>query len=232
MKTIGLVGGMTWKSTLEYYRIINEHINSKLGRFHSARIILHSIDFELIYSLQEIGHWKKIAEIIAEASLSLESQGADFIVLCSNTIHNVANDVEKSLNIPILNIADVTAKKISEKGFTNIGFLGTKFIIEDGFFEYKLKSEYGIKVIMPDINDINYINSVIFEELVNGIVYDESKKKIFNIMDNLTKKGAEGIILGCTEIPQIIKQSDTKILLFNTLDIHASAAADMALRDV
>jgi len=232
VKTIGLVGGMTWKSTLEYYRIINEHINSKLGRFHSARIVLHSIDFELIYSLQEIGQWKEITEIIAEASLSLEYQGADFIVLCSNTIHKVADDVEKSLNIPILNIIDVMAKKISERGLRNIGFLGTKFITEDGFFGYKLKSEYGIKVIMPDINDINYINSVIFKELTNGIIRNESKKKIFDIMDNLIEKGAEGIVLGCTEIPQLIKQKDTKILLFNTLDIHASAAADMALHSV
>ena len=232
MKTIGLVGGMTWKSTLDYYRIINEHINSKLGRFHSARIILHSIDFELIYSLQENRQWKEITEIIAEASLSLESQGADFIVLCSNTIHKVADDVEKSLDIPILNIVDITAKKISERGLRNIGFLGTKFIIEDGFFGNKLKNEYGIRVIMPKINDINYINSVIFGELAKGIVYDESKKKIFDIMDNLIKNGAEGIVLGCTEIPQLIKQSDTMIPLFNTLDIHASSAADLALHSV
>ncbi len=232
MKTIGLAGGMTWKSTLEYYRIINEHINSKLGRHHSARIILHSIDFESIYLLQKNGQWKEIAEIISEASLSLESQGADFIVLCSNTIHRVADYVEKSLNIPILNIVDITAEIIRERGLRNIGFLGTKFIIKDGFFGNKLKNKYGIKVLMPEINDINYINSVIFEELAVGIVYDESKKKIFNIMDNLMKKGAEGIILGCTEIPQLIKQSDTMIPLFNTLNIHASAAADLALRDV
>ena len=229
MKTIGLIGGMSWESTVTYYKIINETIKEKLGGLHSAKCILYSVDFQEIEECQANGNWEKSGEILGEAANNLEKAGADFIVICTNTMHKVVNQIKEKISIPILHIAEMTAEKILEKGLKNIALLGTKYTMEQDFYKSKL-IEKGINVIIPDKNDIEIINEVIYDELCLGTINSDSKKKFLEIVDKLRNKGAEGIILGCTEIGLLIKNEDTDVPLFDTAIIHAEQAAMYSIK--
>ncbi len=224
LKTIGLIGGMSWESTVTYYKIINETVKEKLGGLHSAKCILYSVDFQEIEECQANGNWEKSGEILGEAANNLEKAGADFIVICTNTMHKVINQIKEKISIPILHIAEMTAEKILEKGLKNIALLGTKYTMEQDFYKSKL-IEKEINVIIPDKNDIEIINKVIYDELCLGTINSNSKKKFLEIVDKLRSKGAEGIILGCTEIGLLIKNEDTDVPLFDTAVIHAEEAA-------
>ena len=230
LKTIGLIGGMSWESTVTYYKIINETVKEKLGGLHSAKCILYSVDFQEIEECQANGDWEKSGEILGEAAYNLEKAGADFIVICTNTMHKVVNQIKEKISIPILHIAEMTAEKILEKGLKNIGLLGTKYTMEQDFYKSKL-IEKGINVIIPDKNDIEIINEVIYDELCLGTINSDSKKKFLEIVDKLRSKGAEGIILGCTEIGLLIKNADTDVSLFDTAIIHAEQAAIYSIKD-
>ena len=229
LKTIGLIGGMSWESTVTYYKIINETIKKKLGGLHSAKCILYSVDFQEIEECQANGNWEKSGEILGEAANNLEKAGADFIVICTNTMHKVVNQIKEKISIPILHIAEMTAEKILEKGLKNIALLGTKYTMEQDFYKSKL-IEKGINVIIPDKNDIEIINEVIYDELCLGTINSDSKKKFLEIVDKLRNKGAEGIILGCTEIGLLIKNEDTDVPLFDTAIIHAEQAAIYSIK--
>ena len=229
LKTIGLIGGMSWESTVTYYKIINETVKEKLGRLHSAKCILYSVDFQEIEECQANGNWEKSGEILGEAAYNLEKAGADFIVICTNTMHKVINQIKEKISVPILHIAEMTAEKILEKGLKNIALLGTKYTMEQDFYKSKL-IEKGINVIIPDKNDIETINEVIYDELCLGTINFNSKKKFLEIVDKLRSKGAEGIILGCTEIGLLIKNEDTDVPLFDTAIIHAEQAAMYSIK--
>ena len=229
MKTIGLIGGMSWESTVTYYKIINETVKEKLGGLHSAKCILYSVDFQEIEECQANGNWEKSGEILGEAAYNLEKAGADFIVICTNTMHKVINQIKEKISVPILHIAEMTAEKILEKGLKNIALLGTKYTMEQDFYKSKL-IEKGINVIIPDKNDIEIINEVIYDELCLGTINSDSKKKFLEIVDKLRSKGAEGIILGCTEIGLLIKNEDTDVTLFDTAIIHAEQAAMYSIK--
>lgn len=229
LKTIGLIGGMSWESTVTYYKIINETVKERLGGLHSAKCILYSVDFQEIEECQANGNWEKSGEILGEAANNLEKAGADFIVICTNTMHKVVNQIKEKISIPILHIAEMTAEKILEKGLKNIALLGTKYTMEQDFYKSKL-IEKGINVIIPDKNDIEIINKVIYDELCLGIINSNSKKKFLEIVDKLRNKGAEGIILGCTEIGLLIKNEDTDVPLFDTAIIHAEQAAMYSIK--
>ena len=229
LKTIGLIGGMSWESTVTYYKIINETVKEKLGGLHSAKCILYSVDFQEIEECQANGNWEKSGEILGEAANNLEKAGADFIVICTNTMHKVVNQIKEKISIPILHIAEMTAEKILEKGLKNIALLGTKYTMEQDFYKSKL-IEKGINVIIPDKNDIEIINEVIYDELCLGTINSNSKKKFLEIVDKLRSKGAEGIILGCTEIGLLIKNEDTDVPLFDTAIIHAEQAAMYSIK--
>ena len=229
LKTIGLIGGMSWESTVTYYKIINETVKEKLGGLHSAKCILYSIDFQEIEECQANGNWEKSGEILGEAANNLEKAGADFIVICTNTMHKVINQIKEKISIPILHIAEMTAEKILEKGLKNIALLGTKYTMEQDFYKSKL-IEKEINVIIPDKNDIEIINKVIYDELCLGTINSNSKKKFLEIVDKLRSKGAEGIILGCTEIGLLIKNEDTGVPLFDTAVIHAEEAAIYSIK--
>ncbi len=229
LKTIGLIGGMSWESTVTYYKIINETVKEKLGGLHSAKCILYSVDFQEIEECQANGNWEKSGEILGEAAYNLEKAGADFIVICTNTMHKVVNQIKEKISIPILHIAEMTAEKILEKGLKNIALLGTKYTMEQDFYKSKL-IEKGINVIIPDKNDIEIINEVIYDELCLGTINSDSKKKFLEIVDKLRSKGAEGIILGCTEIGLLIKNEDTDVPLFDTAIIHAEQAAMYSIK--
>ena len=229
LKTIGLIGGMSWESTVTYYKIINETVKERLGGLHSAKCILYSVDFQEIEECQANGNWEKSGEILGEAAYNLEKAGADFIVICTNTMHKVVNQIKEKISIPILHIAEMTAEKILEKGLKNIALLGTKYTMEQDFYKSKL-IEKGINVIIPDKNDIEIINEVIYDELCLGTINSDSKKKFLEIVDKLRNKGAEGIILGCTEIGLLIKNEDTDVPLFDTAIIHAKQAAIYSIK--
>ena len=229
LKTIGLIGGMSWESTVTYYKIINETVKEKLGGLHSAKCILYSVDFQEIEECQANGNWEKSGEILGEAANNLEKAGVDFIVICTNTMHKVVNQIKEKISIPILHIAEMTAEKILEKGLKNIALLGTKYTMEQDFYKSKL-IEKGINVIIPDKNDIEIINEVIYDELCLGTINSDSKKKFLEIVDKLRNKGAEGIILGCTEIGLLIKNEDTDVPLFDTAIIHAEQAAIYSIK--
>ena len=229
LKTIGLIGGMSWESTVTYYKIINETVKERLGGLHSAKCILYSVDFQEIEECQANGNWEKSGEILGEAANNLEKAGADFIVICTNTMHKVVDQIKEKISIPILHIAEMTAEKILEKGLKNIALLGTKYTMEQDFYKSKL-IEKGINVIIPDKNDIEIINEVIYDELCLGIINSNSKKKFLEIVDKLRNKEAEGIILGCTEIGLLIKNEDTDVPLFDTAIIHAEQAAIYSIK--
>ena len=228
MKTIGLLGGMSWESTVEYYRIINELTAKKLGKLHSAKCILYSFDFEEIAERLREGKWSELAEMLANAAKSLEVAGAELVLICTNTMHKVADEVANTINIPLVNIIDVTAEEIKSKGLKTVGLLGTKFTMEDEFYRNRLE-KHGIKALIPEERERDLIHMVIFDELCKGIIKAESKKAFIEIIQRLLDAGAEGIILGCTEIPLLVKEEDTDTIPFDTTEIHARSAVEIAL---
>jgi len=229
MKTIGLLGGMSWESTVEYYRIINQETKAKLGGLHSARCILYSVDFEEIEQFQRSDDWENAAKMLRDAALRLEKAGADFIVLCTNTMHKVAEKIEADLGIALLHIADATAEEILKKKMKTVALLGTKYTMEQEFYKSRLE-EKGIKVLIPDEMDRNIIHKVIYEELCLGKMLEESRIQFRRIINNLISHLAEGVILGCTEIGLLVKKEDSKVPLFDTTFIHAVKAVEYALR--
>jgi aspartate racemase len=231
MKTIGLVGGMSWESTLEYYRIINETVKEKLGGFHSAKLVLYSVDFAEVETLQHRGEWERAAVLLTEASRRVEAAGADFGLLCTNTMHKVFDEVQKGIRIPLIHIADVTGRAITARGLRRIGLLGTRFTMEQDFYKGKLTSDYGIDVLIPDEEERQAVHAIVYNELCLGTVKDASRDVFGKIIARLEGRGAQGIVLGCTEIPLLVKQKDNRLPLFDTTDLHARAAVDLALRD-
>lgn len=224
MKTIGLIGGMSWESTVTYYEIINRVIKEKLGGLHSGKLVLFSVDFQEIEECQAKGEWDKSTEILVEAAQSLEKAGADFIVICTNTMHKIAPDIQKNINIPILHIAEATADELDKKNIKKVALLGTKYTMEQDFYKNKLVDR-GIEVIIPNDEDRAEVNRVIYEELCLGNIVSLSKKRFLDVMEKLAKEGAQGVILGCTEIGLLVQQKDTDIPLFDTAAIHAERAA-------
>ena len=231
MKTIGLIGGMSWESSLEYYRIVNETVKEKLGGFHSAKCIMYSVDFEEIEKLQHQGKWDEATDLMIDAARRVERGGADFVVICTNTMHKMADDVQESINIPLLHIADVTAQKIKEKGMQKVGLLGTRFTMEEDFYRMRLQEKHGLEIIIPDEEERQTIHGILYSELVMGEIKKISKETFQKIIKNLEARGAEGIILGCTEIPLLVKQEDYEIPLFDTTTIHARASVEYALEE-
>lgn len=230
MKTIGFIGGMSWESTVTYYRIINEIVKEKLGGFHSAKCILFSVDFHEIEVLQSRGEWDKAGTQLADAALSLERAGADFIVICTNTMHKVVDIIQRRIQIPILHIAEATAEELIKKGIKRVALLGTKYTMQQDFYKSKLM-EAGLEVILPEDKDMELINHTIFQELCLGIISPSSKEEFLRIINTLASNKAEGIILGCTEIGLLVGQEDTPTPLFDTTYIHATKAALTALEE-
>ena len=230
MKTIGLIGWMSWESSLEYYRIINEATKSTCWGLHSAQSLMYSVDFAEIELLQHQNKWKELSQIMRDAAIRLEKGGADVILICTNTMHKLFPDVEKSVQIPLLHIVDTTAKKIQEKEYKKVGLLGTKFTMEEDFYKWRLVENYWLDVIIPDLGDRDVVHKVIYDELCLGIITSESKKEYQRIIKNLVDQWAEAIILGCTEIPLLVHQEDVNVPLFDTTRIHAEAAVKWALQ--
>lgn len=229
MKTIGLIGGMSWESSLEYYRIVNETTKSKLGGLHSAKCIMYSVDFAEVEELQHQDRWEEAAQLMIEAAQSLERAGADFVVLCTNTMHKLADQIRSNIRIPFLHIADATAQKIQDAGFRKIGLLGTRFTMEHDFYKGRLIDNFGLDVLVPDSEDREMIHRVIYDELCLGVVKQESREQYIRVMEKLVQAGAEGIILGCTEIELLVHDGDSRVPLFPTTTIHAVAAVEYAL---
>ncbi|PHP53437.1 aspartate/glutamate racemase family protein [Actinomyces ruminis] len=230
MKTIGLIGGMSWESTVTYYQVINETIRRELGGLHSAKILLYSVDFDEIEKHQASGEWDKSAEILSDAAVRLEKAGADFIVICTNTMHKVAPQMSEHISIPIIHIAEATADKLKEQGITTVGLLGTKYTMTQDFYKAKL-IEAGIHVLIPNEDDVETVNSVIYNELCLGDIRQESKTKYLAIIEQLADKGAQGVILGCTEIGLLVQQEDADLPVFDTTLIHAEKAALSSVDD-
>ncbi|NWO14093.1 aspartate/glutamate racemase family protein [Virgibacillus sp.] len=229
MKTIGLIGGMSWESSAEYYRIMNEEVKEKLGGLHSAKCLLYSVDFDEIERYQAEGDWESAGEALGKAALSLEKAGAAFIVICTNTMHKVIDSIEKRVTIPVLHIADATANQIQQSNIKTVGLLGTKYTMEQKFYKARIEAN-GIKVIVPNEKARNDIHRVIYEELCVGKIEQSSKDYYKNVIQQLVNHGAEGIILGCTEIGLLIKPEDSEVPLFDTTVIHAIEAVHEALK--
>jgi aspartate racemase len=231
MKTIGLLGGMSWESTLGYYQKINEGIRRSLGGLHSAKIAMYSVNFDPIEKLQHQGDWEGTAKILADAAKKVELAGADVLLICTNTMHKVAPQIEHAINIPILHIADATAEALIEQGIKHVGLLGTAFTMEQDFYKGRLRDKYDINVYIPNDDDRKIVHDVIYQELCLGKVTEESKAEYLRIIDALAKQGAEAVILGCTEIGMLVKQSDTTVTLVDTTAIHAEKAVAYAIEE-
>jgi aspartate racemase len=229
MKTIGLLGGMSWESSALYYRWINEMVRDELGSLHSAKIAMVSVDFQEIEELQHKGEWERSGEMLSKAAMQIEAAAADFLLICTNTMHKVAPQIEAAINIPLIHIADATAEAIKAQQIKTIGLLGTNFTMEQEFYAGRLREKHGLKVIVPPKADRRIVHRIIYEELVAGIVRDTSRAEYLRIMNDLQQQGAEGIIEGCTEIVLLVQQKHTAIPLFDTTAIHAKAAVRMAL---
>lgn len=229
MKTIGLLGGMSWESTIPYYRQINQHIKQQLGGLHSAKIILYSVDFADIEALQRSGDWDRAGELLAEAAVKLQAAGADCLVLCTNTMHKVAAVIETAVTIPLLHIADATAEAILQAGLSKVALLGTRFTMEQDFYKKRLTESYGLEVLVPDEESRALVHQVIYQELCLGLVKPDSRLQYQQIMADLVVQGAEAIILGCTEIALLVSAEDCAMPLFDTTFLHAQKAADYAL---
>ncbi|WP_127076042.1 aspartate/glutamate racemase family protein [Rhodomicrobium lacus] len=231
MKTIGLIGGMSWESSAQYYRIINQGVRERMGGVHSARILMFSVDFAHIERLQHDGDWASLTAEMIDAAKRLERGGADFLLLCTNTMHRTADEVAASVSIPLLHIADPTGERVRAAGYTRIGLLGTAFTMEQTFYKDRLSSRFGLEVLVPDETDRSLVHDVIYRELVAGRVNDASRRAYREIMARLVERGAQAIIMGCTEIMLLISEEDCSVPLFDTTTIHARAAITRALDD-
>lgn len=230
MKTIGIIGGMSWESTVTYYQIMNETVKKELGGLHSAKILLYSVDFSEIERCQAEGDWEKSGDILASAAESLERAGADFLVIATNTMHKVAPQIQKRIHIPIIHIAEVTAEELKQNHITTVALLGTKYTMTQDFYKEKLENA-GITVLIPDEQEIDVVNSIIYDELCLGSILETSKERYLQIIDGLKNRGAQGVILGCTEIGLLIRQEDTDLPVFDTTRIHAVKAAKLSLEE-
>ncbi|MCA0901125.1 aspartate/glutamate racemase family protein [Microbulbifer agarilyticus] len=232
MKTIGMLGGMSWESTASYYKTINEGVRESLGGLHSAKIALCSVDFDEIEKLQHQGRWDDTANILADAARSVEAAGADFLVICTNTMHKVAGEVEAAISIPLVHIADATAEQLVADGVKSVGLLGTKFTMEQEFYKSRLAERYGIDVIIPTQDERDTVHAVIYSELCVGVINDESRESYIDVIHHLAERGAEAVILGCTEIALLVGQSHTRIPLYDTTKIHAAKAVDLSVSEL
>jgi aspartate racemase len=231
MKTIGLIGGMSWESTAIYYRLINEQVKAKRGGLHSARLILYSVDFHDIERLQQAGDWDSAGDLLANAGCALEAAGATFLVLCTNTMHKVSATIEEATTIPLLHVTDATAAAVHAAGLTRVGLLGTRFTMEQDFYRNRLSFPHGVDVLVPEVADREFVHRVIYEELCLGTISDASRDGYRRIIGDLVARGAQGIILGCTEIGLLIGNGDVDVPLFDTTAIHAQSAVAFALSD-
>ena len=229
MKTIGMIGGMSWESSIEYYRIINQTVRARLGGLHSAKSIMVSVEFAEIEALQHQDCWDELATIMIDAARSLERGGADFVIICTNTMHKLYDKVQNSIDIPMLNIADATAARINADGIDRVALLGTRFTMEEDFYKGRLTERFGLDVIIPEQDEIDIVHRVIYDELCAGIIKPDSKQKYAAIIRRLISTGARGIILGCTEIGLLVKPEDSSVALFDTTEIHAQEAVRYAL---
>lgn len=229
MKIIGLIGGMSWESSAEYYRIINETVRDRLGGQHSAKSLMFTVDFHDIERLQHEGRWDEASQEMIDGAQRLERGGADFIVLCTNTMHKLAPSIESNVTIPLLHIADATAENIKQTGIKRVGLLGTRFTMEESFYKGRLSEKYGLEVLVPDESGRTVVHDIIYNELCRGKVIDESRKKYQSIMKSVEDQGAEAFILGCTEIGLLIRQEHSALPIFDTTRIHAEKAVDLAL---
>lgn len=229
MKTIGLIGGMSWESTLPYYRLINEGIRSKLGGLHSAKLLLHSVDFHEIEACQRSGDWDRAGELLAEAAVGLAGAGADAIVLCTNTMHKVAGAIESRCHLPFLHIADATGRAITSKGMTRVALLGTRYTMEQDFYLGRLNKQFSIATLVPPAEQRNVINQIIFDELCMGTFTEGSRQYYLEVIQELASQGAEGVIFGCTEIGLLVSEAQSALPVFDTTRIHANDAVDFML---
>ena len=230
MKTIGMIGGMSWESSIEYYRLINEAVKARLGDLHSAKSLMLSVDFAEIEVLQREGRWEEATQEMLEAARAVEAGGADFLIICTNTMHKMADEMQRNIGIPILHIADATAQVVREQGIRRVGLLGTRFTMEEDFYRGRLVARFGLEVLIPKAADREIVHRVIYDELVLGRIEPASKAEYLRIIARLAEAGAEGIILGCTEIGLLVSQPDSSLPLFDTTRIHALAAVDYALQ--
>jgi len=229
MKTIGLIGGMSWESTLEYYRIINQEMSKRLGGLHSAKILMYSVDFGEVEPLMQAGNWEKIGDHVVGIAKRLENGGADCILLCTNTVHKVADKIEQAVSVPFMHIADAAGEGIVSRNLRKVGLLGTRYTMEEDFYKSRLSKRFGLSILIPSEGDRGLVNDVIFSELCQGVIRQSSGDRFKAIIAELASQGAEGIVLGCTEIPLLIKQEDSAIPLFDTTLMHALCAVDFAL---
>jgi aspartate racemase len=229
MKTMGLLGGMSWESSIEYYRIINQRVKQRLGGLHSAQCLMYSVDFADIEALQHAGDWEALTGMMIEAVNRLERGGADFLIICTNTMHRMADAIQAATSLPLLHIADATAAAIKAKKLNTVGLLGTRFTMEGEFYRGRLEKVHGLKVLIPDEPERETVHRIIYDELVKGEIREDSQKSYVDVISGLQTRGAGGVILGCTEIPLLVKQADVPILVFDTTAIHAEAAVDLAL---
>ncbi|WP_404974161.1 aspartate/glutamate racemase family protein [Vibrio campbellii] len=226
MKTIGLIGGMSWESTAQYYQIINREVKARLGGLHSGKVCLYSVDFAEIETLQHQGRWDDTAIILAQAAKSVEAGGADFILICTNTMHKVADQIQQVVNVPLIHIADTTAEKLVSDGIKKVGLLGTRFTMEQDFYKQRLIDKFGVDVFVPGSDDQTIIHNVIYNELCKGEVRDDSRQHYLAIIEKLVEQGAEAVILGCTEIAMLVEPHHTDVKLYDTTEIHAKAAVE------
>ncbi|ANQ21856.1 aspartate racemase [Vibrio natriegens] len=229
MKTVGMLGGMSWESTASYYKALNEGVRSRLGGLHSPKICLYSVDFDEIEKLQHQGKWSETALILAEAAKSVERGGADFLMICTNTMHKVVPEIESQISIPILHIADATAESLVQDGVTKVGLLGTRFTMEQDFYKGRISEKFGIDVVVPTADEQTVVHDIIYQELCLGEIKSESRDRYLKIIANLHAQGAQAVILGCTEIALLVKQSDTTVPLYDTTEIHAAHGVEWAL---
>ncbi|NMC52326.1 MAG: aspartate/glutamate racemase family protein [Chloroflexi bacterium] len=232
MKTIGMIGGMSWESSIEYYRITNQRVREKLGGLHSAKSVMVSVDFAEIEVLQSSGRWNEATQMMIDAALQVQRGGADFLMICTNTMHRMAEEVRAALQIPLLHIADATAARVQQAGMTKIGLLGTRFTMEEDFYRGRLESLHGLQVLVPDAAGRGLVHRVIYDELVLGQTKPASRAEFTRIISQMQAEGAQGVILGCTEIGLLVKQGDVDLPLFDTTRIHAEAAVDAALGEL
>jgi aspartate racemase len=230
MKTMGLIGGMSWESTVQYYQIINRTVNRRLGGFHSAKCVLHSVDFAEVELFQHQGKWEDATRLMIEAARSVERAGAEFLVICTNTMHKMADDVQKKIGIPLLHIADATAETILSRGLRKVALLGTRFTMEEDFYRGRLSARHGLEVLIPTAAQRELVHRIIYDELCAGIIKPSSERVYLEVIEGLAGAGAQGIILGCTEIGLLVKQEHCRIPLFDTTVIHAEAAVAYALK--
>lgn len=229
MKTIGLIGGMSWESTASYYQLINRHIKTTLGGLHSAKLVLVSVDFAEIEHLQHHGEWEKAGMVLAKAAIALQAAGADFFIICTNTMHKVAEQVSQAVSIPLLHIADATGKELIKNNITKVALLGTRFTMQEPFYKARIKKHFNIDVLVPTNEQQTKVHNIIYQELCVGKVQEVSRSIYLQIMQELNHQGAQGIILGCTEIGLLVEQQHTDLTLFDTTIIHATSAAELAL---